>query len=79
MLKTNNSQLEQENDMGSPYEEEMWSQTQIKELIEYTQWLREENETLKAMVIASDAMIRNKEAQLKAQTYTQIINNDERN
>lgn len=43
----------------------LWSENEIRELIEFAQYLREENENLRAMIIASDEMIKNKEAQIK--------------
>jgi hypothetical protein len=57
--------------------EQSWSSEEIRELIEYTQSLRKENEDLRAMVIASDAVIRNKEGeikQLKLRLYAEIRN-----
>jgi disulfide oxidoreductase YuzD len=44
---------------------QVWTEEEIKDLIQYAQHLREENENLRAMVIASDQMIANKEAQMK--------------
>lgn len=46
-------------------EEQTWTVEEIKELIQFAQALRKENEDLRAMVIASDSMIKNKEAQIK--------------
>jgi len=44
---------------------QVWTEEEIKDLIQYTLHLREENENLRAMVITSDQMIKNKEAQIK--------------
>jgi sulfur relay (sulfurtransferase) complex TusBCD TusD component (DsrE family) len=42
-----------------------WTTEEIKDLIQFAQALRKENEDLRAMVIASDAVINNKDRQLK--------------
>lgn len=44
---------------------QQWSSEEIKELLQYVQHLRDENDNYKSMIIASDAMIRNKDAQIK--------------
>jgi hypothetical protein len=57
--------------------EQTWTSTEIKELLEFTQELRKQNADYKSMIIASDAMIRNKEAQiknLKLKLYEAITN-----
>ena len=46
-------------------EGQTWTAEEIKELIQFAQALRKENEDLRAMVIASDSFIKNKEAQIK--------------
>jgi len=46
-------------------EGQTWTAEEIKELIQFAQALRKENEDLRAMVIASERMINNKEAQIK--------------
>jgi hypothetical protein len=46
-------------------EGQKWTTEEIKELIQYAQSLRKENEDLRAMVIASESMINNKEAQIR--------------
>jgi hypothetical protein len=43
----------------------VWTEEEIKDLIEFAQALRSENDNLRAMVIASDSMINNKDAQIK--------------
>jgi hypothetical protein len=43
----------------------VWTEEEIKDLIEFAQALRKENDDLRAMVIASDSMINNKDAQIK--------------
>jgi len=43
----------------------VWTEEEIKDLIEFAQALRKENDNLRAMVIASDSMINNKDAQIK--------------
>jgi hypothetical protein len=43
----------------------VWTEEEIKDLIEFAQALRSENDNLRAMVIASDSMINNKDAQIR--------------
>jgi hypothetical protein len=43
----------------------VWTEEEIKDLIEFAQALRSENDNLRAMVIASDSMIKNKDAQIR--------------
>ena len=43
----------------------VWTEEEIKDLIQFAQALRSENDNLRAMVIASDSMINNKDAQIK--------------
>ena len=45
--------------------EQTWTTEEIKDLLEFAQALRTENDNLRAMVIASDSMIKNKEAQIR--------------
>lgn len=51
-------------------EDKSWSETELRDLILFTQSLREENEELRAKVIAMDAMVKKREAALRqAQRY----------
>lgn len=50
-----------------------WTENEIKELILFAQSLREENEELRAKLIAMDAMLRNEMA--KNKQIKQIYNN----
>jgi hypothetical protein len=43
-------------------EEQVWTREQIKDLIEYTQYLQKENQDLQAKMIVMDAKLRNEEA-----------------
>ena len=43
----------------------VWTEEEIKDLIQFAQALRSENDNLRAMIIASDSMINNKDAQIK--------------
>jgi uncharacterized coiled-coil DUF342 family protein len=45
--------------------EQTWTAEEIKDLLEFAQALRKENDDLRAMIIASDSMINNKDAQIK--------------
>jgi regulator of replication initiation timing len=45
--------------------EQVWTKEELKNLIEYTQHLRMENEELQAKLIAMDAKLRNEEAKTK--------------
>ena len=42
-----------------------WDRNEIKQLIEYANYLKEENDTLQAKVIMIDAKLRNEEAKVK--------------
>ena len=42
-------------------EEQVWTETEIKELILYAKHLQDENETLRAQVIAMNAKLENEE------------------
>jgi predicted nucleic acid-binding Zn-ribbon protein len=53
-------------------EEQSWSESEIKELLEYVQYLRQENEDLQAKMIAMDAYVKNADAKVKK--LTSIIN-----
>ncbi len=44
---------------------EFWTREQIKDLIEYTQYLQKENQDLQAKMIVMDAKLRNEEAKTK--------------
>ncbi len=51
-------------------EDKSWSETELRDLILFTQSLREENEELRAKVITMDAMVNKREAALRqAQRY----------
>jgi hypothetical protein len=45
--------------------EQVWTKEELKNLIEYTQHLRMQNEELQAKLIAMDAKLRNEEAKTK--------------
>ncbi len=45
--------------------EQSWTTEEIRELLEFVQAIRAENDNLRAMVIASDSMIKNKDAQIR--------------
>jgi hypothetical protein len=49
-----------------------WTETEIKDLILFAQSLRQENEDLKAKLIAMDAMLKNEMA--KNKQFKQILN-----
>ena len=46
-------------------EDKSWNEEELRDLILFTQSLREENEELRAKVIAMDAMVKKREATLK--------------
>ena len=46
-------------------EDKSWSEDELRDLILFTQSLREENEELRAKVIAMDAMVNKREAELR--------------
>ena len=55
-------------------EDKSWSEEELRDLILFTQELRDENEELRSKVIAMDAMIKNREATLKkAYNYIKFL------
>ena len=57
--------------MQSPLETsdtKVWTEEELKELIEYTQYLRMQNEDLQAKMIAMDAYVKNADAKVKRLT-----------
>lgn len=55
-------------------EDKSWSEDELRDLILFTQSLREENEELRAKVIAMDAMVNKREAALRqAQRYIMVL------
>lgn len=46
-------------------EEQTWTSTEIKDLISYAKHMQEENETLRAKLIAMDAKLKNEESKNK--------------
>ena len=50
--------------MQSP-SDRVWTEQELKELIEYTQYLRQENEDLQAKMIMMQAKLNNEEAKVK--------------
>jgi disulfide oxidoreductase YuzD len=42
-----------------------WNENEIKELLEYVQHLRKENEDLQAKIIVMDAYVKNGDAKIK--------------
>ena len=49
----------------------LWTEAELKELIEYTQYLRKENEDLQAKMIMMNAKLENEEA--KNRKLTQLL------
>ena len=49
----------------------LWTESELKELIEYTQYLRKENEDLQAKMIMMNAKLENEEA--KNRKLTQLL------
>jgi len=49
-----------------------WNEEEIKELLLFVQSVRQENDDLRAKVIAMDAMLKNEMAKVKQ--YKQILN-----
>lgn len=45
--------------------DKVWTNEELKELIEYTQYLRQENEDLQAKMIMMNAKLGNEEAKVK--------------
>ena len=55
-------------------EDRTWDEEELRELILFAQSLREENEELRAKVIAMDAMVNKREAALRhAQRYIMVL------
>ena len=55
-------------------EDKSWSENELRDLILFTQSLREENQELRAKVIAMDAMLNKREAALRhAQRYIMVL------
>jgi len=55
-------------------EDKSWSETELRDLILFTQSLREENEELRAKVITMDAMVNKREAELRrANQYIRVL------
>lgn len=52
-------------------EKQVWNETEIKDLIMYAKQMQSDNETLRAKVIAIDAMLKNEMS--KTKRLTQII------
>jgi hypothetical protein len=48
----------------------MWTEDELKELIQYTQHLRQENEDLQAKMIMMQAKLSNEESKVKRLTLT---------
>ena len=61
-------------------EQQTWSEDELKDLILFAQSLRNENEELKAKIIAMDAYVRNADAKNKQLTLTlhQLMSNSNR-
>ena len=55
-------------------DDKSWSEEELRDLILFAQSLREENEELRAKVIAMDAMVNKREATLRqAQRYIMVL------
>jgi hypothetical protein len=55
-------------------DDKSWSEAELRDLILFTQSLREENEELRAKVITMDAMVNKREAALRqAQRYIMVL------
>ena len=48
--------------------DKVWTEDELKELIQYTQYLRTENEDLQAKMIMMNAKLQNEEAKVKKLT-----------
>jgi len=48
--------------------DKVWTEEELRELIEYTQYLRTENEDLQAKMIMMNAKLQNEEAKVKKLT-----------
>jgi hypothetical protein len=61
-------------------EQQTWSEDELKDLILFAQSLRNENEELKAKIIAMDAYVRNADAKNKQLSLTihQLMSNSNR-
>ncbi len=55
-------------------EDKSWSEEELRDLILFTQSLREENEELRSKIIVMDAMVKKREAALrKANQYIRVL------
>lgn len=61
-------------------EQQTWSEEELKDLILFAQSLRNENEELKAKIIAMDAYVRNGDSKIRQLTLTiqQLMSNTTR-
>lgn len=48
--------------------DKVWTEEELRELIQYTQYLRQENEDLQAKMIMMNAKLQNEEAKVKRLT-----------
>lgn len=46
-------------------EEQVWTKEELKDLLEYVQYLKKENDDLQAKMIVMDAKLRNEESKTK--------------
>jgi len=51
-------------------EEQVWTKQELKDLLEYTQYLKKENEDLQAKMIVMNAKLKNEEAKTKRLVMT---------
>jgi hypothetical protein len=51
-------------------EEQVWTKQELKDLLEYTQYLKKENEDLQAKMIVMNAKLNNEEAKTKKLVMT---------
>jgi hypothetical protein len=51
-------------------EEQVWTKQELKDLLEYTQYLKKENEDLQAKMIVMNAKLNNEEAKTKRLVMT---------
>ncbi len=55
-------------------EDKSWSEEELRDLILFTQSLREENEELRSKIIVMDAMVKKREAELRrANQYIRVL------
>lgn len=55
-------------------EDKSWSEDELRDLILFTQSLREENEELRSKIIVMDAMVKKREATLRrANQYIKVL------